>query len=54
MVTGVLNRQIAAELVIAEKRVKVHRGPVMEDMRAGSLAESVRLGGKRGVISATS
>jgi FixJ family two-component response regulator len=31
VVTGVLNRQIAAELVIAEKRVKVHRGPVMEE-----------------------
>jgi DNA-binding NarL/FixJ family response regulator len=54
VVTGVLNRQIAAELVIAEKRVKVHRGPVMEDMRAGSLPEWVRLGRKRDVISATS
>jgi len=54
VVTGVLNRQIAAELVIAEKRVLMHRGRVMEDMRAGSLAEWVRLGGKRGVISATS
>jgi FixJ family two-component response regulator len=54
VVTGVLNRQIAAELVIAENRVKVHRGPVMEEMRAGSFAEWARLGGKRGVISARS
>ena len=38
-----LNKQIAAELGIVEKTVKVHRARVMEKMRAGSLAELVRL-----------
>ena len=45
VVTGMLNKQIAAELGIVEKTVKVHRARVMEKMRAGSLAELVRLGG---------
>ena len=43
VVAGHLNKQIAAELGIAEKTVKVHRQRVMEKMRAGSLAELVRL-----------
>jgi FixJ family two-component response regulator len=43
VVTGMLNKQIAGELGIAEKTVKVHRGRVMEKMKAGSVAELVRL-----------
>jgi FixJ family two-component response regulator len=43
VVRGLLNKQIAAELGIAEKTVKVHRGRVMEKMEAGSVAELVRL-----------
>lgn len=43
VVTGLLNKQIAAELGITEGTVKVHRGRVMEKMRVGSLAELVRL-----------
>ncbi len=51
VVTGMLNKQIAAELGVSEKMVKVHRGRVMEKMRARSLAELVRLANEGGVIS---
>jgi FixJ family two-component response regulator len=43
VVTGRLNKQIAAELGAAEKTIKVHRGRVMEKMRVESVAELVRL-----------
>jgi RNA polymerase sigma factor (sigma-70 family) len=43
VITGMLNRQIARELGIAEKTVKVHRGRVMEKMQVDSVAELVRL-----------
>jgi FixJ family two-component response regulator len=54
VVTGMLNKQIGAELGIAEKTVKVHRARVMEKMQAGSLAELVRLADEGSVISAGS
>ena len=41
--TGMLNKQIAAELGTAEKTVKVHRGRVMEKLGVTSVAELVRL-----------
>ena len=50
VVTGALNKQIASELGIGEKTVKVHRARVMEKMRAGSVAELVRLADQVGVI----
>jgi FixJ family two-component response regulator len=50
VVTGMLNKQIAAELGIVEKTVKVHRARVMDKMRAGSLAELVRLADDVGVM----
>lgn len=50
VVTGRLNKQIAADLGIGEKTVKVHRSRVMEKMRAGSVAELVRLADQGGVI----
>jgi FixJ family two-component response regulator len=49
VVTGMLNKQIAAALGIGEKTVKVHRTRVMEKMRAGSLAELARLADEAGV-----
>jgi FixJ family two-component response regulator len=52
VVTGMLNKQIAADLGVSEKMVKVHRGRVMQKMRAGSLAELVRLADQGGVIAA--
>jgi FixJ family two-component response regulator len=50
VVTGMLNKQIAGELGIGEKTVKVHRARVMEKMEAGSVAELVRLADRAGVI----
>jgi FixJ family two-component response regulator len=50
VVTGMLNKQIAAQLGVGEKMVKVHRARVMTKMRAGSVAELVRLADRVGVI----
>jgi len=43
VITGTLNKQIAAELGIVEKTVKVHRHRVVEKMQADSVADLVRL-----------
>jgi FixJ family two-component response regulator len=43
VVTGQLNKQIAADLGTVEKTIKVHRARVMEKMGVSSLAELVRL-----------
>jgi FixJ family two-component response regulator len=43
VVTGLLNKQIASELGIAEKTVKIHRGHVTQKMEASSVAELVRM-----------
>ena len=40
---GLLNKQIAAELNLSEITVKLYRRQVMDKMRAGSLAELVKL-----------
>jgi FixJ family two-component response regulator len=40
---GLMNKQIAAEIGIAEITVKVHRGRVMKKMGARSLADLVRM-----------
>jgi FixJ family two-component response regulator len=41
--TGLLNKQIAAEMQLAEITIKLHRGSVMRKMEAKSLAELVRM-----------
>jgi FixJ family two-component response regulator len=46
VVAGNLNKQIAADLGIAEKTVKVHRARVMQKMGVGSLAALVWLIGR--------
>jgi FixJ family two-component response regulator len=46
VVTGMLNKQIAFEMGISEKTIKVHRARVMQKMLAESLADLVRLAEK--------
>ena len=43
VVRGHLNKQIAAELGLSPKTIEVHRAHVMDKMKAGSLAELVRM-----------
>jgi FixJ family two-component response regulator len=43
VVTGRLNKQIAADLGCSEQTVKVHRGRVMRKLEVGSVAELVRV-----------
>jgi FixJ family two-component response regulator len=50
VVTGRLNKQIAADLNVGEVTVKVHRGQVMRKMHVKSVAELVRVADKLGII----
>ena len=43
VVTGLLNKQVGAELGISEITVKAHRGRVMQKMKAGSFADLVQI-----------
>lgn len=49
VISGRLNKQIAAELGTVEKTIKVHRARVMEKLKVTSLAEMVRLAERAGV-----
>ena len=43
VISGLLNKQVAAELNITEYTVKIHRGRIMRKMHAESLADLVRM-----------
>lgn len=49
LLTGLLNKQVGAELGITEKTVKVHRGRVMEKLGVHSVAELVHMAHKLGI-----
>ena len=49
VVTGSVNKQIAAQAGLSEITVKVHRGHVMQKMRAKSLVDLVRMADSLGV-----
>jgi FixJ family two-component response regulator len=49
VIAGMLNKQIAAKLGIAEPTVKIHRGRIMEKLCAESVADLVHLAGKAGI-----
>ena len=49
VLNGMLNKQIAFELNIAEHTVKIHRGRLMEKLGVNSVADLVRLAHKIGI-----
>src|SRR5262245_31249014 len=46
VVSGLLNKQVGGELGISEITVKVHRGQVMQKMKANSVADLVKMAGR--------
>jgi FixJ family two-component response regulator len=46
VVSGLLNKQVGAELGISEITVKAHRGQVMQKMKANSVADLVKMSGR--------
>jgi FixJ family two-component response regulator len=51
---GLMNKQIAAEIGVAEITVKIHRGHIMKKMAAKSLADLVRMAQTLGIRHAAS
>ena len=52
VITGKLNKQIAADLGTGEQNIKIHRGRVMQKLGVQSVAELVRLAQRLGVDAA--
>lgn len=53
VVTGLMNKQVAARMELSEITVKIHRGNVMRKMEAQSLADLVRMAELLGVRDAS-
>ena len=53
VVSGLMNKQVAAELGTVEKTIKAHRGRVMAKMQVRSMAELVRLADRAGIVGPT-
>jgi FixJ family two-component response regulator len=53
VVTGLMNKQVAARMALSEITVKIHRGNVMRKMAAQSLADLVRMAELLGIRDAT-
>ncbi len=49
VVSGLLNKQVGAELGISEITVKAHRGNLMKKMKAGSLPDLVNMAARLGL-----
>jgi len=49
VVSGRLNKQIAADLALSEPRIKAHRAQIMRKMQAKSLPELVRIADRLGI-----
>jgi FixJ family two-component response regulator len=49
VITGRLNKQVAADLGVSEMTVKIHRSQVMQKMRAKSLVDLVRMADGLGI-----
>lgn len=54
VVTGRLNKQVAADLDVSEMTIKIHRSQVMRKMSAKSLIDLVRMADKLGISTSTS
>ena len=50
VVDGLMNKQIAAKLGIAEKTVKIHRARIMRKMEVRSVAQLARIAERFGVV----
>ena len=53
VVSGLLNKQVAAEIGTTEATIKVHRSQLMRKMGADSLPELVRMAEKIGIYGST-
>jgi FixJ family two-component response regulator len=52
MITGMLNKQIASELNITERTVKLHRHSICEKLGVKSVPEIIRIADRAGIIPA--
>ena len=50
LITGMLNKQIASELSIAEHTVKLHRHSICDKLGVKSVPEIIRIADRAGVV----